>query len=501
MRRYLQRFSSPGIRVQIMLWYLAVFVVLLLCSDVILYLGLKHSLEANLDTTLQLRALQLADSINYERGAIQVNTQTPDLDTTEGQQQETLWADDVNFGALVRLLDAHGRTVSVSSAFRSLIVPAVSVTRPLHGIDWQGTVTSTGGQEIRLYSTGLTRDDGTVFAVLQVGTSLNQLDTTLHSLLLQLLLMVPLLLALGAIGSYGLAARALRPIDGVTRTAQAIEVGDLHRRVPVPQTHDEIYRLTLTFNRMLERLEAAFAQQRRFVADASHELRTPLAVICNMAEITLLNAASKEDCMVALQSIVGEVERLGHLVNDLLALARADEGKTRLEHEPVRLDLLAQAVGGHLQTLAQKRQISLVVQVAEAVPVFGDEARLIQVLLNLVENALWYTEPGGKVELSAMVAHKQARLVVADTGIGIAQEHLPHIFERFYRVDPARVRTEESHSGLGLSIVNWVVRAHDGKIAVKSEVGQGSTFTLTFPLAQSPVHSTKAETSHLAETH
>jgi signal transduction histidine kinase len=236
---------------------------------------------------------------------------------------------------------------------------------------------------------------------------------------------------------------------------------------------------------MLERLEAAFARQRRFVADASHELRTPLAVVCNMAEMALLNAATREDCAATLQSIIGEVERLGHLVNDLIALARADGGQTHLEQEPVRLDQLVQAVVRHLQSLAEKRKVFLEVQATEAVTILGDETRLIQVLLNLVENALHYTDSGGKVWLSVMVTQEQACLVVKDTGIGIAQEHLPHIFERFYRVDPARVRTEEGHSGLGLSIVEWVVRAHDGNIAVKSKVGQGSTFTLTFPLVHS----------------
>jgi heavy metal sensor kinase len=481
MKHYRQSFRAPGIRIQVMLWYLVVFVVLLLGSDLALYLGMKHSLETNLDTMLQLRAQQLADGISNEGNAIQVNTETPGLDTTGTSPQETPRPDDVNFGAPARLLNVQGQVIGMSLAFSTLIVPTISVTQPLHGSPWQGTVDSTSGQEVRLYSMVLT-DNGKVFAVLQIGTSLEQQEMTLHILLLQLLLLVPLFLALGAMGSYWLAARALRPIDALTHTAQTIEAGDLHRRVPVPPTRDEVYRLASTFNMMLERLDTAFAHQRRFVADASHELRTPIAVICNMAEMALLNAATREEYGATLQAVMRESQRLGHLVNDLLALARTDEGQTRLEREPVRLDMLVQAVVTHLQTLAEERQITLEVQTGEAITLCGDEARLIQALLNLGENALYYTNPGGHVCFTAKIVQGQACLVIKDTGIGIEEEHLPHIFERFYRVDPARVQAEESHCGLGLSITEWVVRAHGGTISVESQEGKGSTFTVMLSL-------------------
>ncbi|HEY4388579.1 MAG TPA: HAMP domain-containing sensor histidine kinase [Ktedonobacteraceae bacterium] len=498
MKHYRQHFGAPGIRMQVMLWYLLVFVVLLLGSDLALYIGMKHSLETNLDTTLQLQAQQLADGISNERNAIQVNTEIPGLDTTGTSPQGSPQTDDVNFGALARLLNVQGQIIGISPAFRTLIVPAISITQPLHGSPWQGTVSSTSGQQVRLYSMVLT-NNGKTFAVLQVGISLEQQETTLRSLLLQLLLLVPLLLALGAVGSYWLAARALRPIDALTHTAQTIEAGDLHHRVPVPPTRDEVYRLASTFNMMLERLDAAFARQRRFVADASHELRTPTAVICNMAEMTLLNAATREEYAATLQTIMGESQRLGHLVNDLLALARTDEGQTRLEREPIRLDMLVQAVVTHLQTLAEERQITLEIQTGEAITLCGDEARLIQVFLNLGENALYYTNPGGHICFTARIVQEQACLVIKDTGIGIEEEHLPHIFERFYRVDPARVQAEKSHCGLGLSIAEWVVRAHGGTISVESQVGQGSTFTVILPLISlTDVHSSLLHTAATA---
>jgi two-component system, OmpR family, sensor kinase len=488
MKRFLHTLRPPAIRMQIMLWCLTVFVLLLLSSDSVIYIGLKHTLETNLDTTLQVRAQQLADGISNDGNTIQVNTETTELDVAGKQPQRIPRPDEVNFGVLVRLLDAQGRTVRISPAFRTLKVPMSSITQPLHrGTSWLGSVTSTGGQEVRLYSMVLS-DNGTSFGVLQVGISLEQTETALRSLLLQLLLLVPILLILGAAGSYWLAARAFRPIDVLTHTAQAIEASDLHRRVPVPPTRDEVYRLALTFNKMLARLETTFTRQRRFVADASHELRTPTAVICNMAEMTLLNATTREECLETLQAILGEAQRLGHLVNDLLALARVDEGQTQLEREPIRLDVLVKAVGTHLQSLAEERQIALEVQAAEAVTFLGDEARLIQVLLNLGENALYYTCPGGQVSLAVKVIQTQACIIVKDSGIGISQEHLPHIFERFYRVDRARVQTTESHNGLGLAIVEWVVQAHGGTLSVESQVGQGSTFTVTLPLAFTGSH-------------
>jgi len=284
------------------------------------------------------------------------------------------------------------------------------------------------------------------------------------------------------VGSYWLAARAFIPIDSLTRTAHSIEAGDLHQRVPVPRAHDEVQRLALTLNDMIARLENAFARQRRFVADASHELRTPVTVICNMAEMALFNASGAEEYISALSDITTESERLGHLISDLLALARIDEEHTQLEREAIRLDRLVHAVAAQAKSVAVERAITVQVETPEPIIVFGDEARLIQVVMNLLDNALVYTNPGGEVTLTTTVKQRQATLSVRDTGIGIAPEHLPHIFERFYRVDPARVRTEGNNSGLGLAIVDWVVHTHGGTVTVKSQVGEGSTFVVTLPL-------------------
>ncbi len=472
---------SLGIRMQLTLWYIAVFAVLLFCSDILLYTHLQTALASNLDSALQLRAQQITSDISYQRGTILVDNETPGLDiASTGQQSQQATHEDVNFSALLRLLNTRGQIIRLSPAFHSLIVPAISVSQPLHGTPWQGTITTSNGQAVRLYSMPVT-DKGVTFAVVQIGESLAQFQTTLRSLIVELLVLTPVVLILGAMGSYWLAARAFIPIDNLTRTAHSIEAGDLHQRVPVPRAHDEVQRLALTLNDMIARLENAFARQRRFVADASHELRTPVAVICNMAEMALLNASGAEEYISALSDITTEGERLGHLISDLLALARIDEGHTQLEREAIRLDRLVHAVASQAKSVAVERAITVQVDTPEPIIIFGDETRLIQVVMNLLDNALVYTNPGGEITLTTTVKQRQAILSVRDTGIGIAPEHLPHIFERFYRADPARVRTEGNNSGLGLAIVDWVVRAHGGTVTVKTRVAEGSTFVVTLP--------------------
>jgi len=335
---------------------------------------------------------------------------------------------------------------------------------------------------VRVYSRALT-ENGKIFAVIQVGESLAELHALLHELVGVLLVVGLLVLLACAVGSYWLAARAFAPIQHLAETARSIKTGDLHQRVKVPRTHDEVQYLALTLNEMIDSLDQALTRQRRFVADASHELRTPVAAIRSKTEIALLQVRVPQEYMTVLYGIHAEAERLGQLISDLLALARGDEGQTVFDREPVRLDRLVEAVAANAEPLAGECGMRLKVQAVEPVTVLGDEARLIQAIMNLVDNALFYTNPGGSVSLTVEASQAQAHVVIRDSGIGIAAEHLPHIFERFYRIDPARTRTGESSSGLGLSIVEWVVRAHGVAVSVESQLGRGTCFTVTLPLA------------------
>ncbi|HVB20919.1 MAG TPA: HAMP domain-containing sensor histidine kinase [Ktedonobacteraceae bacterium] len=504
-RRRIRMFRrwTPGIRIQLTLLYTAVFALLIFLFGFILYTTLQSSLSSSVDTALQLRAQQIAAGISDDSGNISIQdvtgelpglpetvtpsergytTDTPQPDQTAGPNTvQKVGQSDVNIGTLVRILNTKGHSVYTSPAFRSLLIPTSSITQPLHGSVWQGTVTARNGQAVRLYSMNL-NENGTIYGVLQVGESLAQLYATLQSIILALLILAPFVLLLSAGGSYWLAKRAFRPILYLTRTAREIKAGDLHRRVPVPRARDEVHDLALTLNDMIGRLDQAFTQQRRFVADASHELRTPVTVIRSVTDIALENALTLEEAIAVLRDVNAESERLGQLINDLLALARADEGQLSLDCEPVRLDLLAHDVADTMEPLALERAITLTVQATSPAIVLGDTARLIQVMMGLVDNALTYTNAGGSVTLSVEVNTGYATFAVHDTGIGIAPRDVEHIFERFYRADPARSRAAGG-SGLGLSIVDWIVQAHQGTIVVESQERQGSTFTVKLPLA------------------
>lgn len=491
---------SPGIRVQLTLLYTAIFALLILLFSIVLYSTLQAFLASGVDSALQLQAQQIADGISIDRGKINIQdvtgdlpgldaTATPGAQSTVATQQtsdihsieQPAAQSDVNIGILVRILNVKALIAYTSPAFGFLVVPSVSVTQPLHGIPWQGTVLAQNGQAVRLYSIPLI-DNETVFGVLQVGESLAQLTATLQSMIIALLIVAPFVLLLSACGSYWLAKRAFRAIHHLTRTARNIKAGDLHQRVPVPRAQDEVHDLALTFNEMIERLERAFAQQRRFVADASHELRTPVTVIRTIAEVTLKEPFKPEECAEVLQDINAEAERLGQLINDLLLLARADEEQLSLDHDLVRLDQLASDVAAAMEPMAVERNIDLHVQQLESVTVLGDTARLIQIMMGLVDNAITYTNARGIIVLNVNVDSMYACFSVSDTGIGIAPEDIPHIFERFYRADPARSRAAGG-TGLGLAIVDWLVSAHHGSVTVDSHVGQGSTFTVKLPLA------------------
>jgi len=274
-----------------------------------------------------------------------------------------------------------------------------------------------------------------------------------------------------------LAAQALRPIDTITQTALAISrADDLDKRIAQVGPQDEVGRLATTFNVMLDRLEGLFRAQQRFIADISHELRSPLTTIRgNVDLLQRMNCVDKP----SLDAIRAESERMTRLVGDLMLLAQADAGQP-IRRERVELDTLMLEVFRQVRPLTEGIELSIGEE--DQATVLGDPDRLKQLLLNLVDNAIKYTPHGGRVTLGLRRAEGWAVLSVADTGVGIPAKDLPHIFERFYRVDKARSRAAGG-SGLGLSIVQWIVQAHGGRIEARSEPGQGTVFTAWLPLA------------------
>jgi heavy metal sensor kinase len=292
-----------------------------------------------------------------------------------------------------------------------------------------------------------------------------------------------------AIGGYWLAGKALRPVRTITRMANEIHATDLRRRLHLP-LRDEFGELAATFDQMLARLEAAFKRQTQFAADASHELRTPLTIINLEINRALTQLQTSDDYRQVLEQIQAENEQMTVIVNSLLLLARADTGQITLHREEVDLSDIALASVERLLPLAQQHHINLATGELPELLVMGDPHYLSRMLMNLVENAIKYTSGVGKrvhVELACQDG-RWGVIRVQDDGPGIAEEHLPYLFDRFYRVDKARARKqptdgeEPGGTGLGLAIVQWIVQAHCGEVRVESSIGEGSLFEVRFPL-------------------
>lgn len=340
---------------------------------------------------------------------------------------------------------------------------------------------SINGIRVRVLSVPLRTNRGPV-GYLQVGLSLALVEITQNTLATVLIALTITLMIVVLVTTWVLTGEALTQLETVTQVAtQITQADDLSRRIPVAATaEDEVSRLIRAFNQTLERLEKLFATQRRFLADVSHELRTPLTVI--KGEVGLMRLTNELD-EESLRSIEKEVDRLSRLVGDLLLLAQAESGQLPLELKAVELDTILLEVIQQMQVLASGK-VNLRLEEIDQVIIHGDRDRLKQVILNLVSNAVNYTPAGGEVRLWLSKIEQRACLKVEDTGPGIPPEDLPYIFDRFYRGDPSRKRTESSGFGLGLSIAKWIVDRHGGQIEVESQVGKGTCFTVWLPLAQ-----------------
>jgi heavy metal sensor kinase len=285
---------------------------------------------------------------------------------------------------------------------------------------------------------------------------------------------------LAGLGGLFLASRVLKPVEQITKTAQEIEESDLSRRITV-KNDDELGRLASTLNDMIGRLEAAFSRQRQFTADASHELRTPLAIMQAEATLALSKERSEADYRKSLETISQESAYMSSVIGKLLFLARSDAGKEQLNFEDVELKELITQLSTNVEALAADKGIKFSVDAPENLLVYGDKVKIRQLFINILENAVRYTPEGGYISVSILKKDKNAVIAISDTGIGIPAEHLPHIFERFYRVDKARSRADGG-VGLGLAIAKYIADSHNGKIEVASQIGKGTTFTITLPL-------------------
>jgi len=454
------------VRVRLTLWYVLVLAVILAGFSTGVYVALRERLNQNLDNSIDSRLDVLLASIEYRGGQ-----PTLDLPTEEAGEQEDF----------VRTFGADGRvTFDDSPEGSPAPVDANAVEAALAGETTTRTLT-VAGESMRAITTPIVRE-GAVAGALEAGMADDDVKDTLQSLLIIIAVAYPLALGVASLGGAFLAGRALEPIDSITQAARRISAEDLSQRLNLSLPDDEIGRLAQTFDEMIARLEEGFRRQRQFTADASHELRTPLTAIKGQVEVALGQDRDAQTFREVLQVVNEETDRLIRLTGSLLTLARADAGRLPLSRERLELRELVAAVIEQVTPVAEAKGVRLEAGDGPGLEVLADEDLLIQLLLNLLDNSVKYTEAGGSVVAGWRAVDGVVEISVRDTGTGVAPEHLPHIFDRFYRADPARSRAEGG-AGLGLSICRWIAEAHGGSIQVESAPGRGSTFTVRLPQA------------------
>jgi two-component system OmpR family sensor kinase len=452
------------LRARLTLWYTSVLAGVLLVFGVAVYVLLTASLYRQVEDTLQRTADDILRASQFQIAGIPLSALQLELDLTAN--------------IFVQIYDAEGNMLQQTINFALEDHPFDETTLDKKVPQFSSVIIE--GTRFRVLTVPVLRGENEqVVAYLQLAESLQTIDQTRELLIFILAGGGIVVIIIAALVGWMTAGTALRPIEELTESAlQITRTDDLSKRIPVlgsPQ--DEVGKLILAFNETLERLENLFETQRRFLADVSHELRTPLTAI--RGNVDLIKRMGEAD-PISLDAISSEVDRMTRMVRDLLVLVQAETGRLPLAQDVVELDTLLLEVFQQAKVLADGR-FDIKLGQEDQASVRGDRDRLKQVLLNLVANALDHTPDGGKVILGLSCVGDYARLTVTDSGPGIPKEDLPHIFERFYRVETSRKRKDSGGAGLGLSIAYWITKSHNGRLEVASEVGKGTTFSVWLP--------------------
>lgn len=452
-----------SIRWRLTLWYAGAFALLLTTLCVALLLLTQHQLLARTDDGLREELQELALEVRLAR----------DADDMARQLHARFFQHDI-YDFLVT--DSQGTILFASSGLSP--EQAAKFTVPSSSADIAyATDRTLDGRPVRLARSAVGAPESAL--TVQALTSLAPIKSDMLTLQLLMAGLLPAGVALALAGGYFLATRALAPVEQIVQVANSITIENLHERIDVGNSDDELGHLAQTLNSLIDRLERAVDEIRRFTADASHEIRTPLAALRTEAECALRMRRQPEEYERALANVVDEASRLGNLADQLLCLSRHDAGISDLQRDPVRVDLLVRDVADQLRSLAQDKQLALELVTAEECEVVGDDIRLSQAFFNVLENAIKYTPADGTIRVSCRSERSLIKIEVADSGIGIAAEHLPHVFERFYRVDSSR--NAAGGTGLGLSIARATLIAHQGNITLRSTLGVGTTAVIEIP--------------------
>lgn len=466
---------SGSVRLRLTTWYCLTLAVMVAAVSLFWYIALSSNLLLHLDEGLQEAARAAELGHVYEQQVLVPEQACAILEVYSYSQDWT---------AAVQLRAPNGDVACRIRGKLELNLPfSIDARRQVHNGQPYLESQQVDNSEIRILSEPVERD-GRLAWIIQVGKPLDEINHTLEDLRSTALFITPLAVLILGLSGWLLAGRVLAPVVNITETAQRITAEKLSSRLPESSHDDEFNRLTRTINSMLARLEESFRRIRQFSGDASHELRTPLAIIKGETEVALRWAKSDEELRQTLESNLEEINIMERIVSDLLSLARSDSGEMRLELADFSLSDLLQDIYMHARTLAERvrHTVRLHLLVDEEIRMCGDQIQIYRALLNVVNNSVKYTPEGGEIDITLQLRqNNRALITISDSGVGIAEEHLAHIFDRFYRVDESRNR-DQGGTGLGLAIVKAIVAAHQGDITVTSTPGSGTTFAMTLPL-------------------
>jgi heavy metal sensor kinase len=467
--------NPRSISFRLVAWYASWLAGIFLLLSAVLYLDLRHFLENDVRQAQSRRAHQIANALLThvkQTGEANVASQTKD------------WYEPEINDRFIRITRADGTIFYASGtpndgSFNPAEVPAFALSSQP---EFCRKLKLSGGKTLLLVGLNF-QSPGNPSYLVEFGELLDPVETMLKHLFLQLAFGLPLAVFIIAGGGFLLLRRALTPVEQITRAAERITQHNLSERLPVARTGDELAGLSVSLNRMIARLDEAFQNSKRFVADASHDLRTPLTILRGELESFAEDARLTAELRERAASMLEEAVHLSKIVEQLFTLSRLDAGEARTEWTRFDLAELAKITADQMNLLAEDKGISISCSTSQPTPVEGDRVRLKQVVVNLLDNAIKYTPEKGAIQLRVHGVNGHAILEVKDNGIGIPSEALPHVFERFYRVDKTRSGESES-AGLGLSIVKSICAAHGAEVEAESNVGSGSCFRVKLTAAK-----------------
>src|SRR2546425_313437 len=465
--------NPRSIRFRLTVWYAGLFTLLLALFGGVIYIALERFLERNLGDTLAKDAQTIGESWLRD-----VNQSGPGYVAAEIEEH---FAPSIT-GRFVRLTRQSDGTVLYQSsapesgAFdpKQIGVKRIDASQSLREEHLPDN------KELLIFSLPFSDRAGNQYLI-ETGAPYEQVERVLRGLLISLGVAFPLIVGAAISGGYLLMRKALRPMDEIATTAERITSRNLNERVPVVPTGDEVERLSVSLNRMMERLEEAFHHISRFSADAAHEIRTPLAIIRGELENALQSTGLTAELRETIGSALEEAERLSRIVEQLLDMSRLEAGEMLVERTRFDFAEMTRTTVDQMRLLAEEKQLQLRLEGTKPAEIDGDPLRLKQIVVNLVDNAIKYTPPGGSVSVSTYPQDGKVVLEVADTGIGIPENATSQIFDRFFRVDKARSR-QLGGTGLGLAIVKSICTAYNGSVTVKSGEGTGAVFRVELPL-------------------